>query len=197
MCCSSSSWQELLADLAKPLGLALPNKKRDDMSYAEFFDILDLARPPDADINLQRRVCDLMKSWAPSDHHAMIVGWAKRHRAPIITVNFDENLSKAVDAQYHLPKTRRGFTDWYPWSSYFSDREINDPRRDFAIWLAHGMMRYARSIRLGLTHYMGSVQRARSWVYREENSLRALLAQQEDRVGGGRIPGLMSCSSVL
>ena len=34
------------------------------------------------------------------------------------------------------------------------------------------MMRYKTSIRLGLTHYMGSVQRARSWVY-GGNGLRA------------------------
>ncbi|WP_146038674.1 hypothetical protein [Paracoccus sp. SY] len=30
------------------------------------------------------------------------------------------------------------------------------------------MMHYKRSIRLGLTHYMGSVQRARQWVYGDE-----------------------------
>ena len=34
------------------------------------------------------------------------------------------------------------------------------------------MMKYPRSIRLGLTDYMGSVQRARSWVYNQKNSLR-------------------------
>ena len=118
-----------------------------------------------------------MKSWKPSNHHNTIVSWAQRHSAPIITVNFDENLSQAVNAKYYAGK---GFTDWYPWSSYFSNREIADPRRSFAIWHAHGMTRYARSIRLGLTHYMGAIQRARPWVYSGEKALRPLAKRGED-----------------
>ena len=160
---ASSSWEELLSALARKQGLALTESEASEMSNTEFFDILDLARPKEDRGNLQEEFCNLMAKWTPSDHHAEIVGWAKRHRAPIITVNFDENLSKAVNARFF----RRGdhFTHYYPWSCYFSDREISDPRSSFAIWHAHGMMRYKRSIRLGLTHYMGSVQRARPWVY--------------------------------
>lgn len=40
------------------------------------------------------------------------------------------------------------------------------------------MMKYSRSIRLGLTHYMGSVQRARSWVY-GGRGLRAMAINRE------------------
>lgn len=167
---SSSSWQKLLAELAKKQGLKLSEHDASEMSNTEFFDILDLARPNEDRSNLQEEFCNLMAKWEPRDHHAKIVGWARRHRAPIITVNFDENLSKAMDARFF----RRGehFSHYYPWSSYFSDREIGGPRSSFAIWHAHGMMRYKTSIRLGLTHYMGSVQRARQWVYRQ-NGLRA------------------------
>ena len=167
---ASSSWDELLAVIAKKQGLTLTENEASEMSNTEFFDILDLARPKGDRSSLQEEFCNLMAEWAPSEHHAGMVGWARRHRAPIITVNFDENLSKAVDARFF----RRGehFTHYYPWSSYFSDREIKDPRSSFAIWHAHGMVRYKTSIRLGLTHYMGSVQRARPWVY-GRNGLRA------------------------
>lgn len=167
---ASSSWNELLAALARKQGLILTENDASEMSNTEFFDILDLARPREDRSNLQEEFCNLMANWEPADHHTEIVGWAQRHRAPIITVNFDENLSKAVGARFF----RRGehFTHYYPWSSYFSDREIGAPRTSFAIWHAHGMMRYRTSIRLGLTHYMGSVQRARPWVY-NRNGLRA------------------------
>jgi hypothetical protein len=167
---SNSSWEDLLAELARKQGLVLAENAAAEMSNTEYFDILDLARPKEDRSNLQEEFCKLMREWTPGDHHTKIVGWAQRHAKPIITVNFDENLSKAVDAQFF----RRGehFSHYYPWNCYFSDREIGSPRSSFAIWHAHGMMRYKTSIRLGLTHYMGSVQRARPWVY-NRNGLRA------------------------
>lgn len=178
---ASSSWKDLLSKLAQTYDLALSQEEMDEMSNTEFFDILDLARPQEDRTSLQRQFCELMKSWEPSDHHSTIVFWARRHGVPIITVNFDENLSKSVGAEYFVGK---GFTEWYPWSSFFADRKINDPRHSFAIWHAHGMMRYARSIRLGLTHYMGAVQRARPWVYRGKEALRALSARGDGRWQG-------------
>lgn len=167
---ASSSWDDLLGKLARKQRLKLTDEEAAEMSNTEFFDILDLAKPKEDRRSLQREFCDLMMSWEPAAHHSTIVSWAQRHSAPIITVNFDENLSKSIDAGFF--RLGKGFTDYYPWSSYFSDREILDPRSEFAIWHAHGMMRYSRSIRLGLTHYMGSVQRARPWVYGRK-SLRA------------------------
>ena len=159
-----------------------PNFKTDEMSFTEFFDIVDLVKEGKDAGNLKQRVCDGLQHWAPSDHHRAIVLWAKRHGVPIVTVNFDENLSRSIDAEFHLGnKGKKGFTDWYPWSSYFSDREINVPRDSFAIWHAHGMKRYRRSIQLGLTDYMRSVRRADLFVNGGENSLRSLA---DDRSAG-------------
>lgn len=161
---ASSSWDALLAKLSAQRNVSFSDDERREMSNTELFDILDLADRPTAetapDENLQRLFCESMKDWAPAQHHIDIVEWARRHNSPIITVNFDENLSKAIGAKFWRDKDK--FTDFYPWSSYFSEKEITDPKSSFAIWHAHGMMRYPRSIRLGLTHYMGAVQRARS-----------------------------------
>jgi len=41
-----------------------------------------------------------------------------------------------------------------------------DPNAGFGIWHINGMEFYHRSIRLGLSHYMGSVHRARTWLHR-------------------------------
>ena len=169
----ASSWARLLAKLAKPHRLDPPKEDIDDMSFTEFFDILDLARSDKDARKLQRSVCEELRKWVPSDQHGMIVNWAKRHDVPIVTVNFDETLSLSVNASFHRGSGKKGFSHWYPWKSYFSDREIDNPRQNFAIWHAHGIMRYPRSIRLGLTHYMGSVQRARALVYRGPDSLSA------------------------
>lgn len=179
----SSSWAQLLRALATPLGLDLSQAEMDEMSNTEFFDILDLAQPRNSRSGLQRAFCELMASWEPSEYHATIVRWAKHHNTPIVTVNFDENLSKSINADFHRGEK---FTDWYPWTSYFSDRKIDDPRSSFAVWHAHGMMRYARSIRLGLTHYMGAVQRARPWIHGGKSSLRSLGEQNSDQNWPGR-----------
>ncbi|UOA15995.1 hypothetical protein [Sulfitobacter dubius] len=173
----TSSWDDLLEELSKRQGLILSAAERDEMSNTEFFDILDLAHPRRDRSSLQAEFCDLMLSWKHTVHHETIAGWAQRNRRPIITVNFDENLARSKRLNIFHPK--QGFTDFYPWSSYFSDRRVVNPRSDFAVWHAHGMMRYSRSIRLGLTHYMGSVHRARSWVYGGENSLRGMLKDGE------------------
>ncbi len=71
---SSSSWEELLAELAQKHGLALTQEEASEMSNTEFFDILDLARPKEDRSSLQEGFYDLMDKWQPSDHHSEIVG---------------------------------------------------------------------------------------------------------------------------
>lgn len=170
---SSSSWDSLLAQLAREQGASLSANDLEEISNTEYYDILDLARPNHDRSSLQSKFSVLMDSWKPSSHHQTIVGWAVRHNAPIITVNFDENLSRSVETNFF--RQGEGFTDWYPWGSYFAERRVEAPRDSFAIWHAHGMKRYPRSIRLGLGHYMGSVHRARHWIYRGDDSLKSRL----------------------
>ncbi|WP_339745429.1 hypothetical protein [uncultured Maricaulis sp.] len=158
-----TGWENLLEQLAKSQGMTLTERQLEEMSKTEVFDILDLARPKEDRASLQREFCNLMKAWKPKEHHRKIVDWASRHSAPIITVNFDQNLSGSIGARLFLGEP--SFTDFYPWGSYYSSREIDAPISNFAIWHPHGMVRYSRSIRLGLTHYMGSVQRARLMLY--------------------------------
>lgn len=158
----SADWSHLLAQLALDHNLNLTQQEVDEMSNTEFFDILDLSKHKADRSSLQQQFCALMTSWKPDDHHNTIVKWAQNYGRPIVTVNFDENLSKSVGANFY--RSGNGFTDYYPWNCYFSDSELDNAKSDFAIWHAHGMMKYPRSIRLGLTHYMGSVQRARSQV---------------------------------
>lgn len=106
-----------------------------------------------------------MKDWIPKQHHIHISIWAKTNSIPILTTNYEESLSSHITNKLtHFDS--KSFTDFYPWSSYFSDQELEDPSRSFAIWHINGMQRYARSIRLGLSHYMGSVQRARDLLHK-------------------------------
>ena len=91
----------------------------------------------------------------------------QRLNSPILTTNFDTYISDSVGATPHKLKpigNQYKFTDFYPWNMYYSDREINNPLDGFAVWHINGTQEYSRSLRLGLSDYMGCVERARKMI---------------------------------
>lgn len=167
-----NSWDDLLMSIARdcipgvasvPPGTAL----------TELYDVLEL-KSAAAVGELQGQFCTSMIDWRPVSHHRRIADWAMRHDAPILTTNFDDVISQAIDGDFQFPRDP-SFTAFYPWGCHFGPELIEDPCDGFAIWHINGMARYKSSIRLGLTHYMGSVQRARGWLHGsgEENLFRA------------------------
>lgn len=182
---ATNSWHQLLVKLA---GRHLPTRLQSvpaGISLTEFYDVLDLKSPKDEkSTTLQREFCESIKDWRPYDQHERIVQWAKRKRAPILTTNFENALSDAGRCSLFRAK-RRGFTDHYPWEVYFGDAQIDDPANDFGIWHVNGMQQYYRSIRLGLTHYMGSVERARGWFHKGDES-RLFAGKNEHKWIGAR-----------
>lgn len=167
----TNSWRELLRSLAH---LHMPEYANDfpaGISTTEFFDVLSLraTRSSTEENSLQKQFCAPLHSWRAYPHHRQIVGWAKRKNCPILTTNFDTTLSDACSATLRHVSTR-GFTDYYPWESYYGEDNVVRPSERFGIWHINGLAHYHRSVRLGLTHYMGSVQRARGWIHRGGNS---------------------------
>jgi hypothetical protein len=168
------SWEHLLSKLAENRGVALHPEELAEMSNTELYDLLDLAKPNTNKDNLQVDVRDLMRSWKPTHVHEMIVAWATRRSAPVLTVNFDENLSASHKLKLHVVKQN----NHYPFHSHFAHEQAEDPLRSFGIWHPHGMLHFRQSIRLGLTHYMGSVQKVRDWMVKS----RALLNYADGKV---------------
>lgn len=166
----SNSWADLLATLSQQVvGNTEPIPS--DIALTEFYDLLELKHDPKrSGVSLQKSFCQLMQEWKPQDHHASIVSWAKKNGCPILTTNFENTLGRSGDCKL-LSISTKGFTDYYPWSSFYGDEELSDPCAGFGIWHVNGMERYPRSVRLGLSHYMGSVQRARGWMHRGNERL--------------------------
>lgn len=89
----------------------------------------------------------------------------KRLNAPVLTTNFDTYISNSVEAtQKTLKNGLYKFTDFYPWNMYYSDKTLTNPLDGFAVWHINGTQNYHRSIRLGLSDYMGCVERARTMI---------------------------------
>ncbi|HSG88945.1 MAG TPA: hypothetical protein VLA56_07025 [Pseudomonadales bacterium] len=161
---ATNSWNDLLAGLAQRHGVTDGRAVPPGIALTEFFDVLELATGQgDATGRLQAEFCEGMADWRPFAQHRRVVAWARAHGTPILTTNFDGVLAAAGDCTLqHL--TTRGFTDFYPWESCFAPGPVTDPAAAFAIWHLNGTAHYRRSVRLGLTHYMGAVFRARSWI---------------------------------
>jgi hypothetical protein len=153
------SWDELLIKLWEKVSLHTLSLRPDGISLTEFYDILDLENA--RGINLQNEVALLMKDWGPCETHKRIIHKILEINAPVLTTNFDETLAKTFDYNTFRPENE-SFTDFYPWSSYHGYKPLKDPCEGFAIWYINGMVHYRRSIRLGLSHYMGSVEHASS-----------------------------------
>ncbi|UOB19161.1 SIR2 family protein [Abyssalbus ytuae] len=97
--------------------------------------------------------------------HKGLMEFALNTDSPVLTTNFDEALEKSVQTKiFHV--NSKGFTHYYPWKSYYGLKKHIEPTAGFGIWKIHGDVRYKESIRLGLTDYMGSVERARKLIHK-------------------------------
>lgn len=161
-----NSWADLLLEVANRHIPGVGDKLPSGVTATEVFDLSCLAaKSKDSEGLLQKEFCTSMASWRAYPHHERIVEWARERDRPILTTNFDQVLSESCNANiYHHGNSK--FTYYYPWATYFGLGEIQRPSSAFGIWHLHGMMRYHRSIRLGLTHYMGAVHQARRWIHR-------------------------------
>ena len=165
---AKNSWDAILLGLASRYNVIQENQKLEGISQTEIFDLLQLKKPASAkqQKSLQEEFCAGMEEWQVFQHHQRIVHWARENATPILTTNFDTVLSRAGDCRLLPEKLTTSFTDYYPWSRYFGNMGLSNPLDGFGIWHINGMQRYRRSIRLGLTDYMGSVERVRGWMHK-------------------------------
>jgi len=169
---NGNSWDELLLTLWKNRVDASQDTIPNGISLTEFYDILEIHNSDDSRRgDLQKEFCDLMSGWSHERHHELFIDFAKRINTPVLTTNFEDILQKAGELSQFRTNTD-GFTDYYPWETYFGKAQLNYPTDGFGVWHINGMQKYHRSIRLGLSHYMGSVERARALIHKgNENRL--------------------------
>lgn len=116
--------------------------------------------------DLKREVGNMFPS-KESFKLAHCISVIKNLNVPILTTNFDTYMSQAVDCQryiHSLDKKCYKFTDFYPWNVYYSPEKLDNTLDNFGIWHINGTTDYPRSIRLGLSDYMGCVERARKMI---------------------------------
>ena len=140
----------------------------DDQCISEMLEVI--CNPSKVQIfrNLLKREVGSMFPSKDSYKLADVISYIKGLNVPILTTNFDTYISDSVGAKrfiYDLGGHNYKFTDFYPWNVYYSIDKLNGNILDnFGIWHINGMTDYPRSIRLGLSDYMGCVERARGMI---------------------------------
>lgn len=170
---TANSWDGLLLALASKYSVYSGETIPEGIALTEFYDLLNLKRPasPASQKSLQEEFCAEMDNWKVFPHHRRIVQWARDNAIPILTTNFDTVLSRAGECRLLPEKITASFTDYYPWNRYYGFAPLDNPLQGFGIWHVNGMQKYRRSIRLGLTDYMGSVERVRGWIHKGNEGL--------------------------
>jgi len=158
------SWEGLLLEIYNDI-VTKPRKFiPEGIALTEFFDVIDLEKDGKVKRSLQKEFARKL-DFNPKLHHEIIVNKIQDLNVPILTTNFDFALERTVNAEMHRYRTNglRLLSDFYPWDSYFSDSEKEDPFNAFSIWHMHGQKNYTRSIKLGLNQYLLMVDRAKRY----------------------------------
>ncbi|WP_245564906.1 hypothetical protein [Spirosoma panaciterrae] len=168
------SWEDLLIRLWQEFSPEAYNQVPEGITLTEFYDLLEISAGDSRTTNfqIQKRASEILSDWTFLDHHTAFVDKAYRINAPILTTNFDLILPKSVHyrgvKQYYTDTKK--FTDFYPWTTYYGGSQLDFPTDGFGIWFINGFVNYHRSIRLGLTHYMGSVEKARNLLHKGDDN---------------------------
>jgi len=160
------SWKELLKSASdRPIDFVL-----DGLSNTEVYDLVELNSSANHDTKEQVSNKLKLKTNANIEIHSRLMQFAIEKNSPVLTTNFDAAFETSCNAQlFHI--NSKGFTRFYPWKTYYGRTQLKLPTDGFGIWKIHGDVRYKDSIRLGLTDYMGSVERARKLIHNGDDRL--------------------------
>ena len=159
---SASSWDDLLLDLWGRHSFNTRSTIPKGISFTEFYDALEIQHFHDKAFGsrLQKDVQHHIRKWPTNFRQKGILGSMAKFGAPVLTTNFDDQIPRSMSLQPFRVKDST-FTDFYPWSTYFGLSQFRSPLDGFGVWYINGMAKYHRSIKLGLSQYMGNVSHAR------------------------------------
>ncbi|MBB6459692.1 SIR2 family protein [Flammeovirga kamogawensis] len=163
------TWDKLLIELWNKYSkkAKFENQIFKGISFTEFYDAIDIQNTTKKNFSatIQKDVKNTMSLWKHNDEQNIILNKICALNAPILTTNFDDLIPKSAQLKpFKIPY--KGFTDYYPWNCYFSNKKLNNPIDGFGVWYLNGMIKYHRSIKLGLSQYMGNVERVRKMMYK-------------------------------
>lgn len=160
------SWNKLLLDVWEQISEKRLASISSGVSLTEFYDIMEL-KAGSAD-KLKLKVTQLLEDFKQVEYHKWLQNKIRNLQVPLLTTNFDRNLDLELQ-DFKMESQAKGFTDYYPWNLYYSDKKLDSPLSGFGVWHINGMMKYRRSIRLGLSEYTSLSARVRSFLHKGDS----------------------------
>jgi len=178
------SWNDLLLELWSDHSFSKLSSIPDGISFTEFYDALEIENIGINNFSnvLQKDVQTKMKNWRANNEQNQILNRIKKLDAPILTTNFDNLIPNSMGLSFHK-LAGSTFTDFYPWSCYYSDKKLDYPTQGFGVWYMNGMAKYHRSIKLGLSQYMGNVERSRKMIHHNPENIGSTSKKRRDWPG--------------
>lgn len=105
-------------------------------------------------------ICVYMKKWESQPIHKQIAFFAQKYHLPILTTNYDTLLEDSVNAREHNYK-QESLSELFPISLSYTNDKVPD-YTGFGIWHINGVIHYPKSILIGLSHYMRTIEYARN-----------------------------------
>lgn len=149
------------------------------VTYTEFYELI--AQKIKAKI-LKQIIVDILNQpqFLPNDRHRALCRYAEELNIPILTTNYDNNLSHNLSKVIVRRKKDfgishgRNFTQLYPWNvtynamnlsqKQFSDVELSEIINSFGIWHINGIIDYPSSLKLSLSEYTRLSRRALDYI---------------------------------
>lgn len=102
---------------------------------------------------IKRDIKELFKDYSLQDWILPFLNFAYKEQIPIMTTNYDEAMSKKLGLTLHCKALDSNTQLTFPFETYFSDIEIGNPWKSFAIWHINGLTSYPQSIKIGYLDY--------------------------------------------
>lgn len=165
------SWEKLLLDIWNKVSDSKLDEIPTGISFTEFYDVLQLnIDGSGATVSVQKEVKKQLSGWHIEDKQNKALDKIFSLKAPILTTNFDDLIPQYLGLKKYKIENSH-YSDYYPWSTYYSNETLNSPVDGFGVWYINGMINYERSIKLGLAQYMGNVDKAKHLILSGKNNI--------------------------
>lgn len=114
---------------------------------------------------IKRNIKELFKDYSIQDWILPFLKFACKEKLPILTTNYDEALSKKLDLKLYRKSCDSDSQLTFPFETYFSVSEIENPWNEFAVWHINGLVSYPQSIKIGYLDYANMFNAIRERLY--------------------------------
>lgn len=146
-----------------------PKIPDEGVTYTEFFNILESflqnqnhSLPKHKRVGLKKRTKDYVMKHINEvkDYHRKLQKLLeKSFNCPVMTTNYDYNIGEGWDFDPEY-KDAKWYTNNFLMESYRAKPTVKNPFNEFSVWHINGSLKFAQSLRIGLSDYTSIISQA-------------------------------------